>query len=42
MEVNNQTVRPNSELRAAARNQLKGNWGKVILLCLFLLLSQEL
>lgn len=34
MEVNNQMVRPNSELRAAARNQLKGNWGKLILLCL--------
>ncbi len=33
MEINNETVKKNSLLRKSAREQLKGNWGKAILLC---------
>lgn len=33
METNNELIKGNSELRALSRRQLKGNWGKVILIC---------
>ncbi|WPC44572.1 DUF975 family protein [Clostridium sp. JS66] len=33
MEINNALVKKNHLLRKAAREQLKGNWGKSILLC---------
>jgi len=34
MQFDNQSIRPNSDLRRSAREQLKGNWGTAILLCL--------
>jgi uncharacterized membrane protein len=33
LEILNQPIKTNSELRADARNQLKGKWGTAILLC---------
>jgi uncharacterized membrane protein len=33
MEINNQLIKDNSELRMAARKQLRGKWGSVVLLC---------
>lgn len=33
MEFDNQSIKTNSELRISAREQLKGNWGTAILLC---------
>lgn len=34
MEFNNQLIKDNSELKIAARKQLEGKWGIVVLLCL--------
>ncbi|MDO6353906.1 DUF975 family protein [Caloramator sp. CAR-1] len=34
MAVNQALIKSNSELKAAAREQLKGNWGVAILICL--------
>lgn len=33
MEINNELIKDNSELRMAARRQLRGKWGSVVLLC---------
>ncbi len=33
MEINSELVKKNSLLRKSSREQLKGNWGKAILLC---------
>lgn len=33
MEINNELIKDNSELRMAARRQLRGKWGAVVLLC---------
>lgn len=34
MQFDNQSIKTNSELRRSAREQLNGNWGTAILLCL--------
>lgn len=34
MEINEHLIKRNSEIRRSAREQLKGNWGTAILLCL--------
>jgi len=34
MQFDNQSIKTNSELRRSAREQLSGNWGTAILLCL--------
>lgn len=38
METNTSTIKTSSELRAAARAQLKGNWGTAILLTLIFMI----
>jgi uncharacterized membrane protein len=38
MYVDSSRLRPNFELRAAAREQLKGNWGKAVLVSLLFLI----
>ena len=34
MQFNNQSIKTNSELRLTTREQLRGNWGTALLLCL--------